>query len=81
MTTRKYNKSKQFRKSKKIQRGGELKLNELEELEKDFEKLGYKLENGTYVLRDETKPALDKEITDLITSNLFKPHKIDSLIL
>ena len=78
MTTRKYNKSKQFRKSKKIQRGGELKLNELEELEKDFEKLGYKLENGTYVLRDETKPALDKEITDLITSNLFKPHKIDS---
>ena len=78
MTTRKYNKSKQFRKSKKIQRGGELKLDELKELEKDFEKLGYKLENGKYVLADTTKPALDKDITKLIESNLFKPHKIES---
>ena len=61
-----------------IQRGGKLKLDELKELEKDFEKLGYKLENGRYVLKDTTKPALDEEITHLIESNLFKPHKIES---
>lgn len=78
MKTRKYNKSKQFRKSKKIQRGGELNLDELKELEKDFEKLGYKLENGKYVLKDTNKPPLDEKITHLIKSNLFKPHKIES---
>ena len=72
MTARKY------RELKKIQKGGKLKLNELKELEKDFEKLGYKLENGKYVLNDTTKPPLDKEITNLIESNLFKPHKIES---
>ena len=66
------------RKSKKIQRGGELKLDELKELEKDFEKLGYKLENGKYVLKDTNKPPLDERITHLIESNLFKPHKIES---
>ena len=46
MTARKYNKSKQFRKSKKIQRGGELSSGDLEALAPDFEKLGYKFEES-----------------------------------
>lgn len=86
MTTRKYKKSKQFRKSKKIQKGGELKLNELKELKEDFEKLGYEFEESReegykpfgYVRKKDTdKPPLDQEITKLIESNLFKPHKIE----
>ena len=86
MTTRKYNKSKQFRKSKKIQRGGELKLDELKELKEDFEKLGYEFEESReegykpfgYVRKKDTdKPPLDQNITELIESNLFKPHKIE----
>ena len=87
MTTRKYNKSKQFRKSKKIQRGGELKLDELKELKEDFEKLGYEFEESReegykpfgYVRKKDTdKPPLDQNITELIESNLFKPQKIIS---
>ncbi len=64
--------------SQLFQKGGKLKLDELKEFEDDFKKLGYELENGKYVLKDTTKPALDKEITTLIEANLFKPHKIES---
>ena len=84
MTRRKYNKS---RKSKNIQKGGELNLDNLKALEKDFEKLGYEFEESReegykpfgYVRKKNTdKPLLDKEITKLIESNLFRPNKIDS---